>query len=599
MKAKIIRDPIHGYINIDAEFVSLVDHYLFQRLRRIEQTSMRVLFPSARHDRFAHSLGVYHLGKKAFTYFISNVKHDLKDELENNEYFSETEKLRTSFMIACLLHDVGHSPFSHTFEKNFERQIVLKEKPFHNQKIEYTSLRKMLLERLKKTLIHDDFQRFEKDFGEDMDGTNEQFQGNPHEQMSGLVILEKFLPILEENFEDIDLDLIIRAIIGCTYYHFDKTSSDDCLKYGLRNCLIRLLNSNIIDVDKLDYLNRDMVFAGYDNVLIDVERLLSSITAIKTEENNSMKIKLVYRKSALSVVENAIIAKKSFNRWIYNHHAIECEQGLISDAFIECIDRLAKCPKEHCPKMEECKENKNSCIEYNVNYKVYTNNNIVAISTLFSLTALTDRISCNDFSVSYLGDDDLWYLFKRYSDVPEVMEIYHRSERRRPVCKSDEEMKSIICMNFKTINVNSLNDQVKREIKASSKEFPIRKFFDVTHIFPELKEKLSVIWALKYTKSNNPIEYSDIIIFFGKDDNLKPIYSSYSDLFRLSKNKNGIDTDCLERSRDANFNIKPVDQPSCEYYFFSPKKDIGSLRNGSFFKCLSSDLNYIIQPSRD
>ncbi|NJK94004.1 MAG: hypothetical protein HC905_02915 [Bacteroidales bacterium] len=66
-KDKIFRDPIYGYINIPDKYcIDFIDTKIFQRLRRIEQTSMRVLYPSAHHDRFAHSIGVYHLGQTAF-----------------------------------------------------------------------------------------------------------------------------------------------------------------------------------------------------------------------------------------------------------------------------------------------------------------------------------------------------------------------------------------------------------------------------------------------------------------------------------------------------------------------------------------------------
>ena len=59
-KNKIIRDSVHGYIEIDSDIVEyIIDNKYFQRLRRIEQTSMRCLYPAARHDRF---ITYYHPG---------------------------------------------------------------------------------------------------------------------------------------------------------------------------------------------------------------------------------------------------------------------------------------------------------------------------------------------------------------------------------------------------------------------------------------------------------------------------------------------------------------------------------------------------------
>ena len=108
-KYKTFLDTVHGYITVPESFCdSFIDTSNFQRLRRIEQLSSRSLFPCARHDRFVHSLGVYHIGKK----FVDAIK---------NNYPDLDKQLEVTFLIACLLHDVGHSPFSHTLEYCFGR----------------------------------------------------------------------------------------------------------------------------------------------------------------------------------------------------------------------------------------------------------------------------------------------------------------------------------------------------------------------------------------------------------------------------------------------------------------------------------------------
>ena len=54
---KVVRDPVHGYIKIETDIMSqIIDTEHFQRLRRIEQTNMRCVYPSARPDRFIHSI---------------------------------------------------------------------------------------------------------------------------------------------------------------------------------------------------------------------------------------------------------------------------------------------------------------------------------------------------------------------------------------------------------------------------------------------------------------------------------------------------------------------------------------------------------------
>ena len=113
MKNKLIRDSVHGYIEIPEIIISgIIDTDIFQRLRRIEQTSMNALYPSAHHDRFMHSIGVYHLGKMAMRGLTKNIQ--IEKLFENNKLF--WRKYSVSFELACLLHDCAHAPMSHSFE---------------------------------------------------------------------------------------------------------------------------------------------------------------------------------------------------------------------------------------------------------------------------------------------------------------------------------------------------------------------------------------------------------------------------------------------------------------------------------------------------
>ena len=64
---KQFKDPIYGYIEIDGQIVTeIIDTPAFQRLKDIRQTSYTPLYPAAYHNRYVHSLGVYHLGRIAF-----------------------------------------------------------------------------------------------------------------------------------------------------------------------------------------------------------------------------------------------------------------------------------------------------------------------------------------------------------------------------------------------------------------------------------------------------------------------------------------------------------------------------------------------------
>ena len=102
---KVLRDPIHGYINIYYQVIwDLIGTPEFQRLRRIHQLGGTLqVYHTAEHSRFGHSLGVYEVVRL----MVENVK-DLKAVL--------TEFEQVAVLCAGLLHDLGHGPFSHSFE---------------------------------------------------------------------------------------------------------------------------------------------------------------------------------------------------------------------------------------------------------------------------------------------------------------------------------------------------------------------------------------------------------------------------------------------------------------------------------------------------
>mgnify|MGYP003692813905 CR=1 FL=1 len=107
-KLKIINDPVHGFIKIPHEILfDIIEHPFFQRLRRISQTGLlNLIFPGATHTRFHHAIGAMHLMFTA----IETLK------LKGVSISKEEEK---SALLAILLHDVGHGPFSHALESMF------------------------------------------------------------------------------------------------------------------------------------------------------------------------------------------------------------------------------------------------------------------------------------------------------------------------------------------------------------------------------------------------------------------------------------------------------------------------------------------------
>jgi hypothetical protein len=103
--AKIINDPVFGFIKIPRGLLyGIVEHPLFQRLNRINQLGLAsVVYPGARHTRFQHSIGAFHLMTEA----VRSLQ-----EKGNFIFDSEAEAVEA----AILMHDIGHGPFSHVLE---------------------------------------------------------------------------------------------------------------------------------------------------------------------------------------------------------------------------------------------------------------------------------------------------------------------------------------------------------------------------------------------------------------------------------------------------------------------------------------------------
>lgn len=104
LRTKVFRDPIYGYIEVDYKIISdLIDSREVQRLRRIRQLSgVSMVFQTAEHSRFTHSLGAYMMARLAC------------EKIEGMDQVDEYQKVL--LQMAALLHDIGHGPYSHAFE---------------------------------------------------------------------------------------------------------------------------------------------------------------------------------------------------------------------------------------------------------------------------------------------------------------------------------------------------------------------------------------------------------------------------------------------------------------------------------------------------
>lgn len=278
------------------------------------------------------------------------------------------------------MHDVGHAPFSHSGEnfflnKNEAGEIIIY---------------KDLLKHVKET-------EFTKDVENYYHKTSVNKMAAPHEIMSVIVSIRNF----EKHLElPVDRAFFARCITG--YKYRDSLSDETTIK----NCLISLLNSSIIDVDKLDYIIRDSFMTGFQNVSIDYIRLLNSLTMV--EQDNGKK-ELAYGKGALSVIENVVYAHDAERKWIQNHPVVLYEHFLIQHAIRK------------------------------VNSYFEKENN------LFSYKSLSNE--GNNFKgkgkIKLLSDEDIIYNIKNVCGDDLSQEYFFRGARRRPIWKSEAEYRAL------------------------------------------------------------------------------------------------------------------------------------------------------------
>jgi hypothetical protein len=387
-REKIFRDPIYGYVTIPGKYcVDFIDTAIFQRLRRIEQTSMRVLYPTAHHDRFAHSIGVYHLGSLAFGFIQKNTATFYGESI-NTELW---EFLKNTFLIACLMHDCGHSPFSHTFEHLY----------LHRREKE-----------INEAICS--FYKQEPSFEDDFIVASPA----PHEKLSALILLTKYYDIIKSY--DASPELAARMIMGCKYEmgidFFDK----------FKNKLISLLNGAGIDVDSLDYIQRDSWASGVSNVNIDYQRLLSSIMIIP-DKNEIPQI--VFKKQVLSVLENISIGRNFLYKWIYSHHKVTYEQYLLDS------------------------------IVNNINSQTGG----LFAEKAFSVESFSSPQIFENLSFYLPTDDDIIYSIKQfYASDPRIHELFSRQYRYKAIWKTYFEFHQKYLANVSNKNRMNIYTKIKK-----------------------------------------------------------------------------------------------------------------------------------------
>lgn len=259
-----IRDPVHTSIPFDAKERAVIDHPFVQRLRRIRQLGFtQYPFPGATHTRFLHSIGVMHLAGGVFDIIF-----------QDRPFSSNTvsQQYRYCLRMAALLHDVGHSAYSHSTE--FAMPNV-------------------------STVVHNW-------------PTNKKDRQATHEDYTIAIITQTSLAqTITQNFAFTAKH--IAALIDTSLEIDDDFFIDQ--GYNLRPLFSQLISSNL-DMDRSDYLVRDSFFTGVKYGQVDISWLHNHLSRTILPDNS---VVLGLHRRALYAFDHFLIARYNMFLMVYFH----------------------------------------------------------------------------------------------------------------------------------------------------------------------------------------------------------------------------------------------------------------------------------------
>lgn len=270
-----IRCPVHGFVTISDWEREIISQPAYQRLRRIRQLAWTdYVYPGAMHTRFEHSLGVMHIATTMYDALVRSSKAVLESEMGFDE--AGLERDRRLVRLAALLHDVGHTPFSHAAEELFP-------------------------------MAPEEDRRY------------------VHEEYSAAIIRTKLKDAIEnhpfnENYE-ITADKIAALLEG---------SSD-----AGRSLIWRDLVTGQMDADRIDYLMRDSLHAGVEYGRFDWRRLIGCLVFVRSEADRGFRLGVT--EGGLHAAESLVLARYFMFTQVYfhktrvafNHHLVNALREIL------------------------------------------------------------------------------------------------------------------------------------------------------------------------------------------------------------------------------------------------------------------------------
>ena len=257
-----VRDPVHGFIPYGDWELGIINHPAFQRLRRIRQLALTdFVYPGATHTRFEHALGTMHVATQMFDSIVLRQENYLKTQRGYDD--SGLRRDRQIVKLAALLHDIGHSPFSHSGETLFPTHAD-SESRYHHE--EYSA-------RIIATVFQDAI---------------ENHPGNANYEIKAIDVAD--------------------LITGTT-----STRSNA----SVRRLIWRPLVTSQLDADRCDYLLRDSLHAGVSYGKYDLDRILTTLSLGLDESDDPV---VAIELGGWHAAEGLIIARYMMFTQVYFHH---------------------------------------------------------------------------------------------------------------------------------------------------------------------------------------------------------------------------------------------------------------------------------------
>lgn len=516
--AKSIRDHVHGYISLTKFELDIIDTREFQRLKDIRQLTCQAVYPGARHTRFEHSLGVMELTRRA----IRSLKHNerlLNDDSgllmtssnrDDGEIFEPWMEFSASE--AALLHDVGHCPFSHLGETQYdEKEVDNKLLAIISDKISDETSAKTVqgLKNLENA--------FKKHIKED-----KKILGAVHEKLSCIIIMDKFYDKLTSVADWVsnkklyaDIELIIRCILGYEYdtsvnlFSNNEGKDEEILKENQKkNVMVRLINSSIFDMDKLDYIIRDSYMTQIGTPGIDTSRLFRNM-------HLNGEYSIVFTNRAVPALQNMIEARDDLYMYVYNHHAVVYSDFINTYIFRRLNHNMCDFKNliaNLCKKFDNIKADENKIFRETEKFET-ARLGMVSKNCLFSPEAIIDR---------YCSDSDWIFLLN---------DIYNKmSEAKSTNDEKDAFKKPLIDAICKIINSLSEKNIAEQDIQSSAYDLHSDGSLDEISEFEKVAKNVNHVYVLigdcikrKYLKPwwKTYSEFNSFIEINFPDDNIR------------------------------------------------------------------------------